>query len=289
MKRLVIFALCSLSTLLFSVETNRLPGYRATYFMHTIDADQLYIGPAKTRKGSCSFGDTKLATVFGPIESKNYSANLIAGVRNMYVHLSDKIKPSNTQYAILGAAGLYKGSNRWLWTANFTVQPELTQPSLKRHTRYVGLVEGIFSWTEQTSAHVGAYTELGMRTTKLKPLLGLSHTTENWKYQAVYPIKAGITYKGFTKGLLSLMARPFSATVKTDKALSHRPATVRYRATGIELRYDYLITTKCDIYLGVGSTLSSKLFIGDARNNHRHSLRIEKTPYAFLGVTAAIR
>jgi len=282
------FAISTSLSLLAAEEADaRLPGYRVTYPLHSLDLHHFSVSAAKTSRGHFSFGDTNATVDFNPFTTESSSTNIVAGFRTIYMSLSSNLKPKCTPYAVLGANSVYTGIEKWKLIGNLVIQPDITHFDLSRRTRYIGSIMGIRSITETISGHIGGYAELGMKTAKVKPIIGLDYTDNLWKAQLVYPIKAGISYLGCQHHVFSFMARPFRAAVCTHKGLHHKPSIVRYRGAGTELRWDY-ISNSWNGWLTLGRTFDGNLTIGDHNNRNKKSMHVKKTPYLQIGCTLGL-
>jgi len=282
--RIFLFLLIPIT--IFAVEETdyRLPGYRATYPMHSLDLHHLSVAAAKTREGHFSFGDTNATVNLGPRSTETTSTNIVVGLRNIYMSLSSNIKPKCTPYAVLGVDSRYTGIENWAVIGNAVIQPDLTHFDLSRRTRYIASIIAARSFTPSITGHIGAYTEFGMKTAILKPIIGLDYVSNLYKIQIIYPIKAGLSYLGCNNQIFSLIARPFRAAVCTHKGLDHKPSIVRYRGAGAEFRWDY-ISTIWNSWLSLGRTIDGNLTIGDHNNRNKKNMHVKKSPYLQIGFT----
>ena len=276
------------ATQLHGIDKDEEPGYRATYPNQVVQAEQLSVPPTHTRKGPCSYGDTMafLSTKIGSTSS--CSTDLIVGARRVRLGLGSKIRPRESLYGVLGLNTTYTGLDDWNWIGNVIAQPGLVSSNIARKTRYIASLNGRFAASQATGIHAGFYTELGMRASFIHPLIGLDYTVGPWLFQAVYPIKAGISYQGLRSHVFSLMARPITTAIRLHKALHNRPGIGCYKATGAELRWDYIPTKRWNIWAAVGTTVCGSLTLGDKNNNHRHHIHLHRAPYYNIGFTYGI-
>jgi hypothetical protein len=286
--RPLLVLMSCITAIAFSSDAEEAPGYRATYPDQVIEIDQLSICPAHCRKGHFSYGETNanidtLAYSKGSVEN-----SVIAGLRNVHISLGSKIKPQDTLYGVIGVQSTYTGVEAWKWIANGIIEPNLKSTNLIRKTRYIASLDGRYEAAPSTGIHVGMYAEIGLRSSIVHPLIGIDYTLGPWLIQGVYPIKYGITYQGLEKHRFSLMVRPFYTAVHVQKGLHDRSATVRYKGTGAELRWDYLPAQRWNWWLSVGYTVEGNLTIGDSNNNHRHHINLHNAPYFNIGVTFGI-
>jgi len=284
MRTCILFVLLSCSLCAVEETDYRLPGYRATYPMHSVDLHHFSIAAAKTDEGHFSFADTNATVNLGPRSTETTSTNIVAGFRNIYMSLSSNIKPKCTPYAVLGIDSRYTGMEHWSWIGNFVIQPDLTHFDLSRRTRYIASIIGARSFSPSITGHIGGYTEFGMKTGIFKPIIGLDYVSDLWKIQLIYPIKAGLSYLGLGNHIFSLMARPFRAAVCTHKGLNHKPSIVRYRGTGAELRWDYIANT-WNGWVLFGRTIDGNLTIGDHNNRNKKNMHVKNAPYVQVGIT----
>ena len=283
----LLFICCSAASL-FPEDEVEAPGYRATYPSKVIQADHLSISPAKSRKGHFSYMDTN-ATINASFFTKgSLENNIIAGVRRIHVGLRSKIHPKNTLYGVLGLDSKYTGIENWNWQGTLVVQPDVCSTNFARKTRYIACLHGRYAVNPGAGIHVGFYTELGMRSSFVRPLVGIDYTMKQWLLQAVFPIKYGVTYQGFKTNLFSVMVRPFFTSLRVHKGLYDRPAIAKYQGFGAEFRWDYLPTPRWNFWATIGSTLCGNLLIGNKNNNHRHHIHLHKAPYFNVGVTFGI-
>ena len=283
--RLFLLTLCSMTALAYADDEIEAPGYRAAYPNQVIEADQMSISPAKSRKGHFSYGETN-ASVNATFLTKGALQNsVIAGLRNIHLGLGSKIRPKNTLYGVIGVNSTYTGIEDWNWMGNLVIQPDLKFENMTRSIRYIASLHGRYQVHPSTGLHAGFYAELGMRSSIVRPLLGVDYTWGAWLLQAVFPIKYGVTYQGFTKHAFSLMVRPIYTAVHIHKALHDRPGIACYKNTGAEFRWDYLLTARLNFWVALGSTLGGNLTIGDKNNNHRHHIHLHRAPYFYLGGT----
>lgn len=280
----LIISIISTSLQLRGSDEEEAPGYRATYPNQAVQAEQLSIPPAHTRKGRCSYGDTTAFLSAKLSASPTLATDLIVGARRVRLGLEHKIQPRESLYGILGLNAEYHGLEDWSWIGNAVVQPRLIHSNIARSTRYILAFNGRYAATKAAGIHVGFYTELGMRASLIHPLLGLDYTAGPWLFQAVYPIKAGISYQGFQSHALSLMVRPIYTALRLHKSLHNRPGIGCYKATGAEFRWDYLPTPRWNFWVAVGSTVCGSLTLGDKHNNHRHHIRLHRSPYLNVGI-----
>ena len=264
------------------------PGYRATYPTQVIQAEQLSIFPKHTRKGSCSYGDSSAFVSANMHESSSGTTDAIVGARRVHLGLGQKTAPRGVLYGILGCNVDYRGLKEWDWIGNAIIQPRLAGSNIARGTRYIIAINGRFSASAATGLHVGLYSEMGMRASIVHPLLGIDYTIGTWQIQAIYPIKAGLLYQGFRSHGFSLMVRPIYTALHLHKALHNRPGIGCYKATGLEFRWDYTPSRRWNLWAAVGSTITGTLTLGDSNNNHRHRIRLHRSPYFNVGVTCGI-
>jgi hypothetical protein len=277
--------MCCSTAFVFSDNEEESSGYRATYPDQGVEVNQLSIAPAHSRKGHFSYGETNANVSKMFFSNKSIENNIVAGLRNVHIGLGSKIQPKNTLYGVLGIQSTYTGVEDWSWTGNFVIQPNLKNMNLARTTRYIASLHGRYEVIHSTGLHVGFYAEIGIRAPLVRPLLGIDYTIGPWLLQAIFPIKYGLTYKGISNHMFSLMARPFYTAVHVKKGLHDTPATARYKGTGGELRWDYLPTLHWNFWLSLGYTLAGNLSIGDKNNNHRHHVYPNNAPYFNIGVT----
>lgn len=284
----LIVSIITTSAQLRGGDEEEAPGYRATYPNQVVQAEQLSIPPSHTRKGRCSYGDTLafLSTKVG--SSPTCSSDLIVGARRVRLGLGNKIQPRESLYGVLGVNTEYRGLEDWFWTGNAVVQPRLISSNIARSTRYIIALNGRYAASKATGIHVGLYTELGMRASLLHPLIGIDTTVGPWLFQAVYPIKAGISYQGLRSHVFSLMARPIYTALRLHKALHNRPGIGCYKATGAEFRWDYFPTSRWNFWAAIGSTVCGSLTLGDKNNNHRHHIHLHRAPYFNIGLNFGI-
>jgi hypothetical protein len=287
-KRWLLISIITTCTQLKGDDAEEAPGYRATYPNQVIQAEQLSIPPTHTRKGPCSYGDTMafLSTKIG--STPTCTTDLIVGARRVRLGLGDKTHPRESLYGVLGLNADYRGLEDWDWIGNFVVQPGRVSSNIARTTRYITALNGRFAASQSTGIHVGFYTELGMRASVVHPLFGIDYTIGSWLLQAVYPIKAGISYQGLRSHVFSLMVRPIYTALRLHKALHNRPGIGCYKATGTELRWDYLPTNRWNIWAAVGTTMCGSLTLGNKNNNHRHHIHLHSAPYFNIGFTYSI-
>ena len=287
MRTFVMSALClvCVAATVFPEDGEDTPGFRASYLPKTLEADQMTVGSSKTRKGSCSYGDTNAVASISLPGNKHMENDLLLGVRRVHLGLSSKIRSKDTLYGVLGINSHYTGTDRWDWQGNFVIQPDMVRSNIARKTRYIAALNGRFAASSRTGIHVGFYSELGMRASFVHPLIGVDYTRGPWLIQAIFPIKAGISYQGYEDHVLSLMARPFKTAVRVHKGLHDRPAIAQYVNTGGEFRWDYLPTKRWNFWAALGRTFGGTLFIGDKHNNHRHHIHLHQSPYFNIGVT----
>jgi hypothetical protein len=214
--------------------------------------------------------------------------DLIVGARRVRLGLGNKVRPRESLYGVLGLNTVYTGLDEWNWIGNLVAQPGLVTSNIARKTRYIASLNGRFTASQSTGVHVGFYAELGMRASFIHPLVGLDYTVGPWLLQAVYPIKAGISYQGLRSHVFSLMARPIYTAVRLHKALHNRPGIGCYKATGAEFRWDYIPTKRWNIWAAIGTTICGSLTLGDKNNNHRHHIHLHRAPYFNIGFTYGI-
>jgi len=284
-KFLFALTLCTIGSLAASPSEDdpRLPGYRTTYPMQSLDINVLSTMSTRTRKGNFRYGDSNATINFGRPEC---STNIIAGIRNINMSLSSKkIQRENTLYGVLGIDTKYTEMENWIWLGNLVIQPDLRNADFSRTTRYIGSFQGIFAITENLCSYIGAYAEVGIKNKNIKPILGLEYLFGDWKARIIYPIKAGFTYFGIQDHAFSLMLRPFYTAVRTSKGLNHKPSILRYENTGLELRWDYMPNSSLNLWVSLGQTIKGRLTVGDRNNNHRHHIHVQGDPYAQIGIT----
>lgn len=283
-----LLSLIAASLQLQAVNEDDAPGYRATYPTQVVQAEQLTVVPAHTRKGPCSYGDTTAFVSTNIHTTAGGTTDAIIGARRVHLGLGKKTSPRGLLYGILGCNVDYRGLEEWDWIGNIVVQPRLSGSDIARGTRYIAALNGRFSATASTGLHVGLYSEVGMRASIIHPLLGIDYTVGTWQIQAVYPIKAGILYQGFRSHGFSVMVRPIYTALRLHKALHDRPGIGCYKATGLEFRWDYAPTRRWNLWASVGSTIFGTLTLGDKHNNHRHHIHLHRSPYFNIGVTCGI-
>ncbi len=264
------------------------PGYRTEHPLQVVDVNHLYMSPSRTRLGNFTFNDTN-ATLNTRIGSwSSGEAGIITGVRNIELGLGHKIHSCDTPYAVLGAQGVYRGVDRWLWLGNLTFQSDVRHADFFRWSRYIASLNGRYSFTEKTGFYVGFYSEIGMRATIVHPIVGADYTQGNWVYQAIYPIKAGVSYQGLKSNLISFMIRPFYTGLRVDRGPYKNKSVAVYRGTGAEVRWDWQRTALCDIWATIGHTINGELSVGDKCNHHRHDIHLKQVPYLQLGITIGL-
>lgn len=284
---LIIFLIAT-STYVRGGDEEEAPGYRATYPNQVVQVDQLSIPPAHTRKGRCSYADTLTFISTRVSSTTTCFTDLIVGARRVRLGLENKVQPRESLYGVLGLNTEYRGIEDWSWIGNAVVQPRLVSSNIARSTRYTVALNGRYAVSKATGLHVGLYTELGMRTSLLHPLLGIDYSVGPWLFQAIYPIKAGISYQGFRSQVFSLMVRPVYTAIRLHKALHNRPGIGCYKATGAEFRWDFFLTNRWNFWAAVGSTVCGTLTLGDKNNNHRHHIHLHKSPYFNIGLNFSI-
>ena len=287
-KTCLIISIIATTTQLRGIDEDGEPGYRATYPNQVIQAEQLSIPPIHTKKGPCSYGDTTAFLSTNIRSTPNCTTDLIVGARRVRLGLGNKVRPRESLYGVLGLNADYTGLEDWDWVGNVVVQPGLVSSNIARTTRYIAALNGRFAASKAAGIHVGFYTELGMRASIVHPLFGFDYTVGPWLLQAVYPIKAGISYLGLRSHIFSLMARPIYTAVRLHKALHNRPGIGCYKATGTEFRWDYLPTKRWNIWAAVGTTMFGELTLGNKNNNHRHHIHLHSAPYFSIGFTYGI-
>ena len=284
-KALVLISIIAMGVKLHGINEVDAPGYRATYPNQVLQAEQLSIPPTHTRKGPCSYGDTTAFLSTNLCTAPNSTTDAIIGARRVHLGLGQKTTPRGSMYGILGLNTDYRGLENWDWNGNLVVQPKLSTTNVARATRYIAALNGRFAASQSTGLHVGFYTELGMRASIVHPLLGIDYTLGSWLFQAVYPIKAGVSYRGLESHAFSLMVRPIYTALRLHKSLHNHPGIGCYHTTGVEFRWDYAPHNRWNIWASIGSTMFGFLSLGDKNNNHRHHIRLHRAPYATIGVT----
>ena len=284
----IFCALITTTSILQAVGEESVPGYRASYPEQALGASNLTILPKKCRKGQFSFSDNNF--LYNPSIYKNPEMEtfLLVGVRDVWLKLSDKIHSKNTPYAVLGLNATYDGVPDWTWAGGITLQSAVTHYSLINNTRYIGVLTGRYAVKKPLGITMGVYSELGFRANIVRPVIGLDYTRGNWVLEAIFPIKAGVMYKGFEKHLLSAMVRPFYTALREEKGLGKSPAIATFKGSGLELRYDFLPRHGFDIWMALGQTLSSNLSLGDRHNHHKHHIHLHSAPYANVGVMISL-
>lgn len=264
------------------------PGYRTEYPEQVVDVNHLYMVPAHTHLGNFTFNDTN-ATVNTRLGAwSSGDIGVISGVRNVQLGLGHKIHSKDTLYGVLGAQATYRGIDQWAWLANLIVQSDVRHSAFLQRTRCIASINGRYAFNKQTGLYVGFYSEAGMRATIVHPIIGIDYTHGNWVYQAIYPIKAGVSYQGIKNNLLSLMVRPFYTAIRVDRGPYHKSAITVYKGTGAELRWDWQQSTLCGLWASIGHTLNGTLSVGNHHNHHRHHIHLNQVPYLQLGVTIGL-
>jgi len=270
-------------SLLVADSPSDLPGYRAAYFLRSVDAQYLSIFPAKTRYGKFSYGDGQ-ATISGRLyRSSSAALDLMAGIRNVHMKIRNDFPRNNSLYGVVGLNGRYSGVERWVWLGSLVLQPRLASEAF-RDMRYIGLLHGRYLYNERTGLHVGCYAEVGTRAKNIQPLIGMDYTCGAWTYQVVYPLKAGVTYSGIEEHAFSLMARPFYTAVRFHKKHHDRSGVAEYTGKGVELRWDWMPSSQWNVWVSVGQSLMNTLKIGNHHNHHRHHVHVHSAPYVQLGL-----
>ncbi len=283
--QLALFIVGSVSASAFSIDELEAPGYRASYPDQVIEANQISIAPARSRKGHFSYGETNASVNATVYSNENTTQSILAGFRRIHQSLGSKIASKNTLYGVVGVNSEYTGVEEWLWSGGLVIQPDMRFSHCTRSIRYIPSLHGRYQVAPTAGLHVGMYAELGMRSSIVRPLIGVDYTWKKWLFQAIFPIKYGISFQGVTNHVFSFMVRPFYTAVFVRRGLTHRPAITCYKGTGAELRWDYFPTSRWNLWLAVGSTLQGSLTIGDTNNNHRHHVRLHRAPYWTLGIT----
>jgi len=284
----VLFALVAATSILQAVGEDCVPGYRACYPEQALGVSNLTLLPKMSRKGRFSFSDTNILCSPSLYKDTETETCLLAGVRDVWMGLSDKLHPKNTPYAVLGLNATYDGVPNWTWVSGISLQSAVTHFSLINNTRYIGALSGRYTMKQNLGLHAGVYSEVGFRASIVRPIAGLDYTKGNWLFEAIYPVKAGVVYKGFDKHLFSTILRPFYTALREEKGLKKSPAVATYKGAGLEFRYDFLPKHEFDVWIALGHTLNSNLSIGDKNNNHEHHIHLHGTPYANLGVMIAL-
>jgi hypothetical protein len=290
MKRITktLFALIMSSTLLHGAGEESVPGYRASYPENAIGISNLTIGPQKTHSNKFIYSDTNLLCNPDVYKSDNVEASLLFGIRDVHMSMSDKLKPKNTPYGVVGVNGIYDGVQDWCWTGGLSLQSSVKQWNLLSNTRYIGALLGRYAYKPNTGLSVGLYSELGFRANIVRPIVGLDYSRGNWVLEAIYPVKAGLVYKKFAKHQFSAVVRPFYTALKNTHALHHSPAVSTFKGYGYELRYDYIMKKGINLWTTLGYTGSCNLHIGDRHNNHIHHYHLASAPYFSLGLMVAL-
>lgn len=283
--RWILAALCCSMPFSYAEDEVEAPGYRATYPTQVIELDQFSVLPSKTRKGPFAYGETNALVNSNIYSGKNIENSILAGLRRIHLALGTKIQPKDTLYGVIGIDSKYSGIQDWLWDGSFVLQPDIRSSNLARKTRYIGALHGRYEFLPSTGLHAGLYLEIGMRSSLIRPIVGVDYTRGPWLFQAVFPIKYGVTYQGLQKHRFSIMVEPLYTAVRIHKGINDRPAIARYQATGGELRWDFLPTSRWNIWASLGHTLWGNLTVGDKNNNHRHHIHLHKAPYLNIGVT----
>ena len=284
---MVLTSIFAIGSCLWGTNDGEAPGYRATYPNQVILAEQLSVLPRHTREGPCSYGDTTAFISTNLLSSSRSTADVVVGARRVRLGLGRKTAPHESLYGILGLNADYRDLEDWDWIGNIVLQPRLASRNIARASRYIGALNGRYAVSTATGLHAGLYMELGMRASIVHPLLGIDYTVGKWLLQAVYPMKAGISYQAFRSHLFSLMARPIYTALRLHKALHHRPGIGCYKATGLEFRWDYT-PNRWNLWAAVGSTMPGLLTLGNKNNNHRHHIHLAAAPYFNVGVTCSI-
>lgn len=275
---------CSLG----AADQQEAPGYRESYPTQITQIEQLSVAPKTTRKGKASYSDTT-ATLAGRLFSTDaQKTNLILGARRVRIGLNSKIRPRNTLYGIIGVESEYTGIDQWNWLGNLTFQPHTSLSSIGRKMRTIASLDGRYAATEAMGIHAGFYVEAGMRATIVAPLIGLDYTAGSWLFQAIYPIKAGITYQGLRSHAFSIMIRPIYTAVRVHKGLHNTPSVATYQGNGAEFRWDFLPASRWNFWAGIGQTLGGSLSVGDKHNNHKHRIHLRSSPYFNVGLAYKI-
>jgi hypothetical protein len=281
----VLFSIATIAENLHGANEENAPGYRATYPTQVVQAEQLSIPPTHTRKGLCSYGDTTAFLSTNLSATNKGALDLIIGARRVHLGLGQKTAPRGLLYGIIGCNADYRGIENWDWIGNIVIQPKLSSTNIARASRYIAALNGRFAASPSMGLHVGFYTEIGMRASIVHPLIGIDYFIGSWLLQAVYPIKAGISYQGIQSHVFSLMVRPIYTALRLHKALYNRPGIGCYSATGLEFRWDYVPTKRWSTWAAIGSTMFGSLSLGDKNNNHRHHIRLHRSPYINIGIT----
>jgi hypothetical protein len=282
-KKIGCMALICCFSFLTADEPESLPGYRATELPKTVDAEYLAIAPAHSHHGKFTYQDG-IATINTNLYASSTSElGLQAGFRNIYMKLASHLHQRDTVYGVVNLNGRYSGVERWVWDGGLAIQPNLNANTFES-TRYIGYLHGRFLYNEVAGLHVGAYVETGMRTANVKPIIGADYTQGVWTYQLVYPLKAGVSYGGIEKNLLSLFMRPFYTAERLQKGPYHHRSVAKFAADGIEFRWDWMPSPRWNAWALVGKTVMSSLTIGDHHFHHRHHMHLQSAPYLQLGL-----
>ena len=276
------------SIALWSEDEASLPGYRATYPEQVVDLDYLSVTPQKGSGKHVSFSDTNAILNKKLIINNRGNVAALVGIRRLGFGNKSHVRPQNTNYAVLGTSFEYTSMNRWNWSGILSLQPDIHWFDLLRTTRYIASIHGRYQKSKDLGVHVGAYLETGMRITILQPIIGVDYTYGQWIYQAVFPIKGGVSYTGFNHHILSLMARSMYVGAKSHSAFSHKPVTLQYRSTGIEFRWDLLPSQCWKSWISLGQTITGTLRKGNKNFHHTRLTTLHPSPYCQIGITVAI-
>ena len=260
-------AMCALivtTSLLQAVGEDNVPGYRATYPENAIGMSTLTIVPKTNRLGRFAFADTNL--LCNPTIYKNQEVKtcLLAGVRNVQMKLSNHLKSKSTNYGVLGLNATYDGVPDWSWVGGLTLQSAVTHFNLLTNTRYIGALVGRYAIKPNLGISVGAYAELGFRANIVDPLIGMDYTRHDWTLDVAYPIKAGLTYKGYAKQLFGVIVRPLYTAMRKNRGLGKSPAIATFQGNGLEFRYDFQPQPGFDFWCTLGKvhpTTSQLIFV----------------------------
>lgn len=290
MKRISFFLLLFAGMALYgsSEDDYGLPGYRATYLEQMLDVDMLSIGARRCHHGPFSFADknASINKIFYKGDAGNIS--LTGGVRQIKMCLGSRLSPQTTTYGVLGSSLEYTGVDNWKWMAGLSLQPDIHQPNLIKNTRYIASLHGRFMYNKAFGLHVGANVETGMRTVLVQPIIGADYTKGPWMYQAIYPIKAGVSYVGLPHHVFSFMIRSIYTAARLQKGLSHKPSVIRYRDTGAEIRWDLSPNPMWNLWVSCGYTLSGLLHVGNRKFHDRNGISFKPAPYGQIGIILAL-
>ena len=272
----------------YSEDDPELLGYRATYPEQMLDIEYLATCPKKCHHGMFFFSDAVASINKVMLKNDQTKFSFTGGFRDICMHLGKHLKHEQTPYGIVGSSLEYYGMNGWQWNADAFIQPDLCWFDLLRTTRYISSLHGMYQQSKELGYHVGAYAETGMGATTVQPIIGIDYKKGSWIYQAVYPVKAGISYIGLPHHIFSVMIRSIYTAIKVEKGFYHHPAGAAYKATGAEVRWDLSPSFTWNFWASIGHTLASSLEVGNKNFHHRKTIGLKGAPYAQVGINLAI-